>query len=103
MSIKEIEIPTYSLGEELWNSISHGLGALFAMIASIMLAIKVAPNKDPFEMAAVIIYGISMIILFAISCVYHALGKNDGKRVMRILDHDMIFLLVAGSYTSYTL
>ena len=90
MSIKEIEIPKYSLGEELWNSISHGLGALFGIIASILLCIKVVPNKDPYEIASAFIYGFSMIILFAVSCVYHALGKNDGKRVMRILDHDMI-------------
>lgn len=103
MSIKEIEIPKYSLGEELWNSISHGLGALFGIIASILLCIKVVPNKDPYEIASALIYSFSMIILFAVSCVYHALGKNDGKRVMRILDHDMIFLLVAGCYTPYTL
>lgn len=103
MSIKEIEIPKYSLGEELWNSISHGLGALFAVIASIMMMAKVIPSEDPFKILSAIIYGICLFIMFVVSCVYHALGKNNGKRVMRILDHDMIFLLVAGCYTPYTL
>ena len=103
MSINEIEIPKYSLGEELWNAISHGLGALFSIVALILMMIKVAPTGDPFSIIAVLIYGISLIFLFTVSCVYHSLAKNNGKRVMRIMDHNMIFLLVAGSYTPYIL
>ena len=103
MSINEIEIPKYSLGEELWNAISHGLGALFSIVAFILMMIKVAPTGDPFSIIAVLIYGISLIFLFTVSCVYHSLAKNNGKRVMRIMDHNMIFLLVAGSYTPYIL
>lgn len=103
MSIDEIKIPKYSLGEELWNAISHGLGAIFSIVALVLMLIKVIPASDPFAIISVLIYGISLIILFTVSCVYHALGKNNGKKVMRIMDHNMIFLLVAGSYTPYTL
>lgn len=103
MSINEIEIPKYSLGEELLNSISHGLGALFGIVATILMLAKAVPTGDPFKILSSIIYGLSLIILFAISCVYHALGKNNGKRVMRVLDHDVIYILISGTYTPYML
>lgn len=103
MSIKEIEIPRYSLGEELWNSISHGAGAIFGIVALLLMITKVAPSNNPFAIISAIIYGVALIILFTVSCVYHALAKNNGKRVMRVMDHNMIFILVAGSYTPYTL
>ena len=103
MSINEIELPKYSLAEELWNAISHGLGAIFGIVALILMLIKVIPTSDPFSIIAVLVYGISLIILFTISCVYHSLAKNKGKKVMRIMDHNMIFLSIASSYTPYTL
>ncbi len=103
MCIDEIKIPKYSLSEELLNSISHGLGAIFGIIATILMLIKTVPTGDPFKIASSIIYGLSLVILFTISCVYHALGKNNGKRVLRILDHDMIYILISGTYTPYML
>ena len=103
MSINEVTIPKYSLGEELLNSISHGLGALFGIVALILMLVKVSPTGDPFAIASAIIYGISLIILFTISCVYHSLAKNNGKRVLRILDHNMIYILISGTYTPYML
>lgn len=103
MSINEIEIPKYSLGEELWNSISHGAGAIFGIVGLMLMIAKVVPAGDPFAIISAIIYGLALIILFTVSCVYHALGKNNGKRVMRVMDHNMIYILIAGSYTPYTL
>ena len=103
MSINEVTIPKYSLAEELLNAISHGLGAMFGIFALIAMVAKTASIGDPWMISSAIIYGISLIILFTISCVYHALAKNNGKRVMRILDHDMIYILISGSYTPYML
>lgn len=103
MSISEVKIPKYSLAEELLNAISHGIGAVFGIVALIMMLAKTIPNGDPFAILSACIYGISLIILFTISCVYHALGKNNGKRVLRILDHDMIYILISGTYTPYML
>ncbi len=103
MCIKDIEIPTYSLGEEIWNAISHGLGAIFGIIATILMLIKVIPSSNPFRISSATIYGLSLIILFTISCIYHALAKNNGKRVLRILDHNSIYILLIGSYVPYTL
>lgn len=103
MSIDEITIPKYSLAEELLNSISHGLGAAFGIVATILMLVKAVPTGDPFKIASSIIYGLSLIILFTISCVYHALAKNNGKKVLRVLDHDVIYILISGTYTPYML
>ena len=103
MSINEISIPRYSLAEELLNAISHGIGAAFGIVALIMMLTKSVPTGDPFRIISSIIYGLSLIILFTISCVYHALGKNNGKKVMRVLDHDVIYILISGTYTPYML
>lgn len=100
-----IKLPNYTLGEELWNSISHGLGAIFGIIALVFLILKLVNKKtlDGYEIASYVIYSISCITLYTISCIYHALAKNNGKRVLRILDHDMVFFLVAGTYTPFCL
>lgn len=113
MSVKEIELPDYKLRHELWNSISHGLTALFGIVALILMIIKIAgvftPNglhiaqNDSYAYVAVSIYGFSIIVCMTISCIYHSLAKNNGKRVLRVLDHDFVFLLVAGTYTPYCL
>ena len=103
MSINEVNIPKYSLAEELLNAISHGLGAVFGIVALVLMLLKTCPGGDLFAIASSIIYGLSLIILFTISCVYHSLAKNNGKRVLRILDHDMIYILISGTYTPYML
>ena len=103
MSINEVKIPKYSLAEELINAISHGLGAIFGLVGLILMLIKTIPTGNPFKIVSSCIYGASLIILFTISCVYHSLAKNNGKRVLRILDHDMIYILISGTYTPYML
>ena len=103
MSINEVNIPKYSLAEELLNAISHGLGAVFGIVALVLMLLKTCPGGDPFAIASSIIYGLSLIILFTISCFYHSLAKNNGKIVLRILDHDMIYILISGTYTPYML
>ena len=103
MSIKKVRIPKYSLGEEISNAISHGLGAIFGLISLILMLIKVIPTNDFYKIFSASIYGSSLIILFTISCLYHSLKKNNAKRIMRIIDHVTIYFLLAGSYTPYTL
>ena len=116
MKKERAELVNYRLSHELWNSITHGLGALFGVAALILMLLKVLDIFVPFghhyepgstnftfALVAVLIYGISIMICMTISCIYHALAKNKGKKVLRILDHDMIFLLIAGTYTPFTL
>ena len=93
---KEISIPSYSLGEELFNAISHGLGALLSIAALVLMLIRA---RNALEVTTAAIFGTSMIFLYTISCVYHALSSGlRGKKVLRVLDHCSVFLLVFGTY-----
>ncbi len=89
-------LPNYTLGEELWNSITHGLGALFGILVLVTTLMKAEGAR---ETVACAIYGASLILLYSVSCVYHSLTPCVGKRVMQILDHCTIYLLIAGTYT----
>ena len=93
---KEISIPSYSLEEELFNAISHGLGALLSIAALVLMLIRA---RNALEVTTAAIFGTSMIFLYTISCVYHALSPGlRGKKVLRVLDHCSVFLLVFGTY-----
>ncbi len=98
-----ISIPKYTLGEELISAISHGLGAAFGIVALVISVVVAASHKDAYGVVASSIYGASLIILYTMSCIYHALKPNKGKRVFRVFDHCSIFLLIAGTYTPFTL
>jgi len=100
---KSISIPKYTLGEELMNSISHGLGALFAIAALVIMIVKSAKISDAWTVVSVTIYGSMLILLYLMSTIYHALKINKAKKVFRVIDHCSIFLLIAGTYTPFTL
>lgn len=104
MSLKErITIPNYTLGEELWNAISHGLGAMLSIAALVLCVVKSSIKDSAIAVVACSIYGASLIFLYLMSTLYHSLKVNNAKRVFNIIDHCSIFLLIAGSYTPYTL
>ena len=87
-----------SLGEELVNAISHGLGALLGAAGLILLLIRAILHGETLHVVSVIIFGVSMTLLYLVSCLYHALPESKGKRVFQVLDHCSIFILIAGSY-----
>lgn len=104
MSLKEkIIIPKYSLGEELINSISHGIGALLSIAALVLCVVTSAIHGNPTAVVASSIYGSTLIILYTMSTLYHSFKVNNAKRIFQIIDHCCIFLLIAGTYTVYTL
>lgn len=103
MTELKIKIPTYSLGEELLSSISHGIGTLLGVTALVLCVIRSVQHGNPWAIAASIVYGITLILLYCASTIYHALRVNRAKQVFRVLDHCNIFLLIAGTYTPYTL
>ncbi len=100
---KKLGLPEYTLGEELVNSISHGLGAVFGIVALVLCVVFSAIEGDAWKVVSGAIYGASMIILYSVSTIYHALGINRAKKVFRTLDHCSIYFLIAGTYTPYTL
>ncbi len=101
--IFRIPLPSYSLSEELINSISHGVGALFSMAALVICLVTSLQKGNPNAIIASAIYGETLILLYAMSTIYHALRPNRAKRVFRVIDHCSVFLLIAGTYTPYTL
>lgn len=103
MSLSERKLPEYSLGEELCNAITHGVGALLSVAALVLCVVQAAMAHSAYGVVSASIYGASLVILYANSTVYHALKRNTAKKVMRIIDHCSIYLLIAGSYTPYTL
>lgn len=94
-------LPRYSLGEEIFSSVSHGVSALAA--AAVLVVLLVSCEKTPVKVMSVSVYGATMVALYAISCIYHGLALNRAKLVFRSLDHCTIFLLIAGTYTPITL
>lgn len=95
--------PVYTLGEEIFNSVSHGVGALLAIAGCVVLIVFCSMNRGAREVVSASIFGASMIILYTMSTLYHALTNAKAKRIFRIFDHDTIYLLIAGTYTPYAL
>lgn len=104
MSLKErVIIPNYTLGEELLNSISHGIGFGLSVTALVLCVVKSAISGSAIAVVSSAIYGSMLIMLYLMSTLYHSLKVNNAKRVFNIIDHCSIYLLIAGSYTPYTL
>ena len=94
---ERISVPSYTLCEELVNSISHGVAAAFSIWGLVMLIIK-ASKVGAMAVTTVTLFGTTMILLYTISCIYHALSPRiTGKKVMRVIDHGNVFLLVFGT------
>ncbi|MEI9917520.1 MAG: hemolysin III family protein [Bacteroidota bacterium] len=91
-----------SVGEEIANAISHGVGMLAAIAITPFLIIKAIPLGAGATTGAAI-FGATMIILYGSSAIYHSLPHSRAKRIFQIFDHSAIFLLIAGTYTPFTL
>ena len=98
-----IQIPKYTLGEELLNAISHGAGACLGVAMLVLCIVRSCNPLDGFKLASSIVFGITVTLLYLMSCLYHSLKVNKAKRVFRVIDHCTRFLLIAGTYTPYTL
>ncbi len=95
--------PALSIGEEIANSISHGLGLILAIIAVPVLVISATRIGSTHFTVGVSVFGATMIVLYLASTLYHSVTHQSAKRFFRLFDHSAIFLLIAGSYTPFTL
>ena len=102
MSLRRcITIPDYTLGEELFNSISHGIGALLGAAGLTLMLVRA---RGTLEVTTAALFGASMILLYTMSCLYHALPANvSAKKILRVLDHCNVYLLVFGTYIPVSL
>lgn len=91
--------PMYTLGEELFNAISHGLGTVLGMVGLVLMLFISVPTGSVKGIISCTVYGLSLIILYTMSTLYHALTHPTAKKVFRIFDHCTIYLLIAGTYT----
>lgn len=95
-------LPSYSAGEETMNMVTHIVGGGFALIILCLCLIKSIP-AGALQSITSGVYGCSMVLLYAMSSIYHGLPKCTGKKVLQILDHCSIYLLIAGTYTPIVL
>jgi len=90
-------------GEEIANSVSHGVGFLAAVAASPVLIFSAVQRGSSAGIAGASVFAFTMVLLYITSALYHTLARNKVKRVFQLLDHGAIFLLIAGTYTPFTL
>ena len=94
----------YTLGEEIAHAVTHGLGALLAIAGLAVLMVAAATRGEgAWQTVPCAIYGAAMVLMFTTSTLYHSFPWPRVKRVFRVLDHEMIFLMIAGSYTPFVL
>jgi len=96
-------VPKYSIKEEIANSITHGVGIIFSIVALTILLVYSIWNRSTVAIVGFSIYGICSILLYASSTLYHSIQHEKIKRIFRVFDHSSIFLFIAGTYTPITL
>ena len=95
---------SYSLGEEIANSVTHGVAAIFSVVGLIlMVTLAALRSQSAVAVTAVAIFGASMIVLYTASTLYHAITNRKAKKIFQVFDHSSIYLLIAGSYTPFCL
>jgi len=93
----------YSYREELTHSGTHGLGVLLSIAGMTLILIRASQNNDAWQVLSGLIYGCSLIALYLSSTIYHALPQGKRKVLLRRVDHAIIYVMIAGSYTPITL
>ncbi|MGL4994353.1 MAG: PAQR family membrane homeostasis protein TrhA [Bacteroidales bacterium] len=89
--------------EEIANSLTHGVGVIFAIFALIYLTLVALKSGDLYNIISSVIFGVTMTLLYLMSTIYHSLREIETKQIFRKFDHSAIFLFIAGSYTPFTL
>ncbi len=97
------EVEQKSFGEEFANSVTHGVGLGLSVAGLVVLVILTALRGTAWHVVSCTIYGSTLVILYAASTLYHSIQSPRAKRVLRIIDHGAIYLLIAGTYTPFTL
>ncbi len=90
-------------GEEIAHSVTHGIGALLAVAGLVVLTTLAALSGEAVHVVSSVVFGTTLVILYSASTLYHAVSSPRVKMVLRVIDHSSIFLLIAGTYTPFTL
>jgi hemolysin III len=95
--------PRYSVGEEIAASVIHGLGIVLSIAGLVILTAFASVRGNAWHITSCSIFGATLVILYATSTLYHAIPNRRAKAALRVLDHSAIFLLIAGTYTPFSL
>jgi hemolysin III len=101
--MSSINEASYTVGEEIANSITHGIGTGLAVAGLTILVVLAAIYGDVWRVVSFSVYGSTLVILYLASTLYHSIQNPKVKRILRIFDHASIYLLIAGSYTPFVL
>jgi len=93
----------YTTGEEIAHAVTHGLGLLLSVAACSVLVVLASQRGNAWHITGVAVFGATLIVLYAASTLYHAITHKKAKRVFQFLDYSAIYLLIAGTYTPFTL
>ena len=93
----------YSVGEEIANALTHGIGALLGVAALTLMILMSVKHADSARLISSVIYGSSLILLYLASTLYHSIQSPRAKKLFQILDHCAIYILIAGTYTPFML
>lgn len=99
IKLKDRELPAYTKGEERFNMISHIVGGAIGVVALVLCVVVAALHSNGWGVVSGAIFGVTMILLYTMSSVYHGLREGMGKRVLQVIDHCTIYSLIAGTYT----
>lgn len=100
MTLEKVVLPVYSKTEEILNSVSHGIGALLGIV---FLILGIEKSTIGNNLAGAIVFGVSTIILYTCSMLYHSLKAGNAKKAMRLIDHSAIFIMITGTATAINL
>lgn len=103
IKLKDRILPDYTRGEEIFNMVSHIVGGGFGVIACATCVVKAFLYGNAYDIVGAFVYGLSMVILYTMSSLYHGLKSEMAKKVFQIIDHCTIFILIAGTYTPIVL
>jgi len=97
-------LPVYSKGEEIFNMVSHIVGGAIGIAAIVLCCVIAASHGNAYGVVSGTVFGVTLLILYTMSSIYHGLSPNlKAKKVFQVIDHCSIFLLIAGTYTPFTL
>lgn len=103
MNINMPNLRTYSFKEELWSSIIHGAGIIFSIAGLVILVVLSAMANNIWAIVSTAVFGISMIVLYTASTLYHAISNQELKKKLKKFDHISFYYLIAGTYTPFLL
>lgn len=89
--------------EEVANAITAGVGAALSIVGLVLLIVRAVGTGDPWRIVSFTVFGVTMVLLYVVSTLYHALYHTQARQLFKVLDHAFIYLLIAGTYTPFML